>query len=228
MFDTIIEGTRYVLDLAKEKKVKSFLFTSSGAVYGKQPSEMTHISEDYMGAPNCQDPSSAYGEGKRVGELLSAIYFKQFGVPVKIARCFAFVGPYLPLDAHFAIGNFILNALKGENILIKGDGTPHRSYLYAADLIIWLFNLLLKGENNLAYNIGSHEDYSIKDIAIKVKQSRTPGKITPGKIIVLKEHDITKPSERYVPNINLIKHKVGVNIYFNIQDSISKSIKFYE
>ncbi len=223
MLDTIIEGTKRTLELAKEKKTKSFLFISSGAVYGKQPSEITHISEDYIGAPNCIDSNSAYGEGKRVGELLSAIYFKQFGVPVKIARCFAFVGTYLPLDTHFAIGNFILNALKGEDIIIKGDGTPYRSYLYAADLMIWLLTILLKGNNNVAYNVGSDENYTIKEIAKKIKDSDDSVKIK-----ILKKHDVNKPIERYVPCVSRIKHELKLDSNTDLKSSINKTIKYYK
>ena len=222
MLDTIVEGTHRTLELAKEKKVKSFLFISSGAVYGKQPSEITHISEDYIGAPNCSEPSSAYGEGKRVGELLSIIYSKQYGTPVKIARCFAFVGPYLPLDAHFAIGNFILNALDGEDIIIKGDGTPYRSYLYAADLMIWLLNILLKGRNNVPYNVGSDEDYNLKEIAEKVKLNNPLVAIK-----ILKLHQINKPLERYVPNIRFTKEEFLFEKIIKLNDAIKRTIKFY-
>ena len=106
MFETIVDGTRYVLNLAREKKVESFLFTSSGAVYGKQPAEMTHIPESYAGAPDSTDARSAYGEGKRAAEMLCSLYYHRHQVPVKIARCFAFVGTLFAVRRAFCYREF--------------------------------------------------------------------------------------------------------------------------
>ena len=174
-FSADIDGTRRVLEFARTHGVRRFLFTSSGAVYGKQPSELTHIPEDYAGAPATTDTGSAYGQAKRVSEFMCAMYGRVYGFDATIARLFAFVGPLLPLDANYAVGNFIRDVLKGGPVRIAGDGTPYRSYLYAADLAIWLWTILLRGKAAYPYNVGSPHDLTIADLARTVVGATAPG-----------------------------------------------------
>jgi nucleoside-diphosphate-sugar epimerase len=143
--DVITGGTRRTLEVAARAGARRFLFTSSGAVYGPQPPGMELIAEDYTGAPDPRDAASPYaipGEAKRQAELLCA---GRSGPETVIARGFSFAGPGLPLDGKFAFGNFIGDALGGGPIVIKGDGTALRSYLYGAELAVWLLTLLLRG-----------------------------------------------------------------------------------
>lgn len=176
MFDNIVNGTRQVLELARQCGVRRVLLVSSGAVYGKQPPHQIHQPDDSQLACNPFMPSSAYGEGKRVMELMGAILQQESGIECVTARCFAFCGPGLPLDGHFAIGNFIRDALYREQITVQGDGSPLRSYLYGADLAVWLLYLLLYGTAGRAYNVGNDHALTIKDLAVRVRDVLSPTK----------------------------------------------------
>ena len=221
MWDTIIEGTRHTLEFSRHAGTKKFLLTSSGAVYGKQPPDITHIPEEYTGAP---DPNSAYGEGKRAAEMLCAIYLKTYGIQTKIARCFAFVGPYLPLDIHYAIGNFIRDGIKGGPIQVKGDGTPYRSYLYVADLTIWLWTILFRGKSCSPYNVGSAREVAIGILAntiaalcrpaVEVYFEKAP---TPGRSV-----------EWYVPSTQKVHSELGLQQHIQLKEAITKTIQYYQ
>ncbi|MBU2647038.1 NAD(P)-dependent oxidoreductase [bacterium] len=223
MVDTIIEGTRSVLDFARSSGAKKVLFVSSGAVYGRQPAELSHIPETYTGGPDLSHPGAAYGEAKRLAELLCSVYFRQYQIETVIARCFAFVGPYLPLDLHFAIGNFIRDGLEKRPIRILGDGTTLRSYLYAADLAIWLWTLLLQGKSGQTYNVGSDREISILELARKVCDA-FEDKI---EVTVAQQPVPGKVPERYVPDISLAKRELGLDCWIDIDDAIRRTIRFY-
>jgi dTDP-glucose 4,6-dehydratase len=174
LLGAILGGTERVLQFAASHGTEKLLLTSSGAVYGAQPAEITHIPEDYAGAPSPLRVDAGYAEGKRAAEALCAAYSSHYGFASMVARCFAFVGPLLRLDKHFAIGNFIGNVLRRQPITIQGDGTPERSYLYASDLVIWLWTILMRGESLRAYNVGSGQAVSILELARAVAEVLEP------------------------------------------------------
>jgi dTDP-glucose 4,6-dehydratase len=219
MLETIIDGTRRVLDFAGQRGARKFLYISSGAVYGKQPDDLSHIPEDYRGAPDPLDPNSAYGEGKRVGELLSVLKSQEAGFDAKIARCFAFIGPHLPLDAHFAAGNFIRDAIAGGPIVVKGDGKSVRSYLYASDLAVWLWTILFKGKPSEAYNVGSDEALSVAELANAIAlAARCPvsiaGSASGGE------------RARYVPSASMARSDLALGIEVEQGDAIKRFIEW--
>ena len=224
MFWNISKGTNHILEFCKLKNPKKFLFLSSGAVYGRQPPELEKVSESYAGGPFLNDRKASYAEGKRVGEFLCKFYEKEHGLNFSIARCFAFIGPFLPLSGAYAAGNFIYDVLKGQDIEIRGDGTDIRSYLYTFDLSFWLITILLEKESGKIYNVGSDESISILGIAEKIKfLSGAKSKIT-----VKGVKDPMKLPDRYVPSIDFAKQNLGLNIFTSLDETILQTLKFFE
>ena len=221
VFETIVDGTRRTLDVAERTGAMRFLMTSTGAIYGRQPATTTHLREDYAGGPGTTDPQAAGAEGKRAAEMLCALYAEGPLHPT-IARCFAFVGPYLPLDGHLAIGSFMAAALEGRAIEIAGDGTPLRSYMYASDLAAWLWTILLRGERGRAYNVGSEAAISIADMARAVA---TAAGSRAGVTIALQAKD--GPPERYVPSTERARTELGVRMTVDFNEALRRTLAWH-
>lgn len=221
ILDTCITGTRRVLEAMQSGTApRRVLLLSSGAVYGRTPPEISSIPEEWMGAPDPLQIVSTYGEGKRVSELLGTIASNSRpNFEVAIARCFAFVGPHLPLDKHFAIGNFIEAAIQGKDIRIQGDGTPLRSYLYAADLAHWLFTILFDAPNGRAYNVGGLQSISISDLAHKVNQV-LGGK---GQVQIAQKPQPGSFPQSYVPSIKRVADELGLQAHFGLDEAILRT-----
>ncbi|MFA7230456.1 MAG: NAD(P)-dependent oxidoreductase [Victivallaceae bacterium] len=211
MTSVIVDGTQRILQMNFDK----MLFVSSGAIYGIQPSELECIPEDYIG-----QPVTAYGRGKLLAEQLCI----ESGQPVAIARCFAFVGPWLPLDAHFAVGNFILDCLAGKHIIIKEDGTPFRSYMYAADLAVWLWTILVNGQNGRAYNVGSEQAISIADLATEVN-SCCGGE---NEISTMQQAQSGVLPMRYVPDTGRAQKELNLSMNYSIREALQKTIQWHK
>ena len=223
MLTTMLHGTERMLQFAAASGTAKFLLTSSGAVYGRQPPEMTHVAESYLGGPDPVDAASVYAEGKRTSELMCALYHKQTAMECKIARCWAFCGPHLPLDTHFAIGNFIADVLAGRPIVISGDGTPRRSYLYAADLAIWLWTILFRAEGMVPINVGSSEDLTIAELARTV--CSTLGAST--EIRIAQPAKAGAAVSRYVPLVERADSLLGLRPTVSLRNSIVRTAAWY-
>ena len=224
ILDSCITGTRRVLDsMARGSAVRRLLLLSSGAIYGRTPPELSVIPEEWTGAPDPLTPSSAYGEGKRMSEMLCGIAASaQPSLEVSIARCFAFVGPHLPLDKHYAIGNFISAALRSEDICIQGDGTPLRTYLYASDLAHWLWVMLFEAPSGRAFNVGGVERLSIGELAHLV--NRTLG--GDGEVRIAQPSFPSTAQQSYVPSVDRIAVELGLVPSVGLNDAIQRTARW--
>jgi dTDP-glucose 4,6-dehydratase len=207
-----------VLEMAKTSGTRRVLYTSSGAVYGEQPTDIENLDEEFVAPIECCTP---YGRAKRETETL-CVRAADAGLGVVIGRLFAFVGPYLPLEKNFAVGNFVRDARQGGPIEVEGDGTPLRSYLYAADLAIWLWTLLIKGSPGRPYNVGSDQAISILDLARTVE--RVCG-VKRGIRVALKSAIGAKP-KRYVPAIARGREELRLEPWIGLEEGIRRMFQF--
>jgi nucleoside-diphosphate-sugar epimerase len=216
-------ATHRVLDFCRAAGVRRLLFTSSGAVYGTPPKDRTWLIESDASAPDTMDVHSVYGQSKRQSEFACALYAKTMGFEVTVARLFAFVGPHLPLNEGYAIGNFLRDAMAGGPIRIAGDGTPLRSYLYAADLAIWLWHIAVRGTPGRAYNVGSPHAVSIHDLArtvvsatmgeaaIEVAQRPVPGSLP----------------ARYVPSTERARTELSLQPWIALPEAVRRTFDWH-
>jgi nucleoside-diphosphate-sugar epimerase len=213
-FATIVDGTRRAL-AAAGNHCKSILMLSSGAVYGPAREGLRGFAEGHPGGPDPSLAGNAYAEGKRAAEQVCAIAADE-GLPVRIARCFAFVGPHMPFDQHFAIGNFIADAVDGRPIRVRSDGRPLRSYLYMSDLMRALLSILVDGAVGRAYNVGSDVAVTIEELAQRVNR-------VAGGSGVLIEGAPSDPLDRYVPDVTRIRTELGFTGEVALDDAIART-----
>jgi dTDP-glucose 4,6-dehydratase len=224
MLDSIVQGGRNMLQAAADARCRHMLILGSGAVYGDQPADLTHLPEDSRLAPRLDTPTakSIYGEGKRIVELLAAHYAERHGLPVCTARCFSFLGPYLPLDRHFAAGNFIRDALRGNEIVLSGDGSTIRSYMHPADLTIWLWALLLKGKPGNAYNVGSDIAVTTLGLAQQIA-AQAPARAD----VRCRARTNNASPDRYVPSVDRVRHELGLELRIDLHDAIRRTLAWH-
>ena len=218
--ENILKSTINYSKLAPLFHEKSkILYVSSGAVYGRQPENVEFISEDFSPGPvELMDCSKHdYAVAKRDSEQVIK-KLGDMGCHISIARCFAFIGKYLPRNQHFAIGNFIQNAMDGVPIEVKAKGLVYRSYMYSDDLVEWLMSILVHANPSCpVFNVGSNKAIEVEELA---------------QIIVKKENGIVKVSkhrniaiDRYIPCVKKIQDTLNVKIKYSIEEAIEETIQ---
>jgi dTDP-glucose 4,6-dehydratase len=210
----IVDGTRRVLELARQCGAQRLLYVSSGAVYGAAVGKPSGASEDETPLP-----LTPYARAKRQAEELC----EQSGLDFTTARAFAFLGPHLALDAHYAAGNFLRDAHRGGPILVRGDGTALRSYLHPADLVVWLLRILLRGQRARAYNVGSDETVSTAQLA-----RRIAGTFRPPLDVIIQSLQPQGPQNIYLPDIRRARTELHLDVAIPLDDAIARTLAFLE
>jgi nucleoside-diphosphate-sugar epimerase len=222
---TIVEGAvNVVRALDPVSDFRRLLHLSSCYVYGAQPWSLSTVPETFDGgAPALGSASSAYGEAKRCAEALCAAARSERRIPVVVARPFAFLGPYQPLDTPWAANNFLLDALSGRPIRIQDDGETVRSYMYASDMANWLLRLLSADEAvNRAWNVGSPEAVTLRALAETIA-----GRVNP--VPEVRLHAATRagvPRTRFVPDVTAAQELLGLDLRVPLASAVEKTLRW--
>lgn len=215
---TSVMGIINALNLAKEIKAR-VLQASTSEVYG-DPLQHPQT-EEYWGNVNTIGPRSCYDEGKRVAETVMFDYHRENNVDIRVARIFNTYGPRMRPDDGRVISNFILQALRGEDITIFGDGMHTRSFCFVDDMVGGLIRLMEQAETVGPINLGNTDERSIKEIAeliIKLTGSSSELVYKP-----LPEND---PLRRK-PDITMAKEKLNWTSTVTLEEGLPKVIKYF-
>jgi nucleoside-diphosphate-sugar epimerase len=210
----ILDGTRAVLALHTHSP--RLLFASSGAIYGPQPPHVDAMGEDAPMRARSDDPTQVYGAAKLEAEQECIDAARTCGGACVIARGFAFCAPYLPMDAHFAVGNFLAAAAADQPIQVRGDGTAVRTYLHGIDLAAWMWAMLARGRDGAAYNLGGDEPVSIADLAEQI-----------GTMAHVPVHRAAVPApsirSRYVPSVEKARAELGLTVSIPLEATLRRT-----
>jgi nucleoside-diphosphate-sugar epimerase len=220
-------GTRNMLELAREKKVKSFLFTSSSEVYGDPDNKQVPTPEEYRGNVSVTGPRACYDESKRFGETMCETFWKVYDVPVKMVRPFNVYGPGIRPDDYRVLPNFIEHALRREPLPIHGNGNNTRAFCYINDAIEMLFRVLFSKASGEAFNIGNPEmELSIAAFAKYVAKAMP----YPVKIVHIDPpHAVYSQSDpkRRCPDISKIRKATGFKPRYPLKEGLRRTIEWF-
>jgi len=221
MYNVIVKGMENVINfLSRHRSLPTVLFTSSGAVYGSNSNLTTNIGEDSTVEFDTQEQRSAYADGKREAELMLIDASNRGICKGIIARLFAFSGSHLPRDRHFAIGNFVDDAVLRKKIVIRSDGSSIRSYLDERDLANWLLTIAERGVPENIYHVGSERAISIRDLAylISERYELLSGNKTP--VEILGKSSRIDGVSHYVPSTARTRTELGLSETISLESSV--------
>lgn len=220
----VIAMTNVVEFAARHEHPPIVLFTSSGAVYGDAPLSLERFPESWPVAISSNEQSSAYARGKIEAERIlqeATMAGKCTGL---IARMFAFSGIHLPIDRHFAIGNFVRDVVNSRTITIRSDGSSIRSYMDGKDMATWLLRIIEAGSPDEIYHVGSERSISIADLASLVAERYQLLTDNKPLIEILGKSSPLDGVSRYVPSTKWTREKLNLQETVSLELSIDQMI----
>lgn len=225
--ESAIYGVRNLLDLARIKKIKSFLYFSSSEIYGDPDPNFIPTPETYRGNVSAIGPRSCYDESKRLGETICMVFYDKFKTPVKIVRPFNVFGPGMLPNDYRVVPMFISNALKGKPLPVHDKGNQTRTFCYISDAIIGFLKVLLSDKSGEVYNVGSDtNEINMMKLATTVSEL-FDNKIKVNKIKYPMNYPQDEPKRR-CPDLTKIKTNLGYKPSINLKEGLRRVIEWYK
>ncbi len=222
---TIAEGTGAVFRAASlVSDLRNIINAGSSAVYSSEPNNREKFSEISPGLPLNSKVSNSFSEANRYSETLCSAARNELRLPIVTIRPFTFCGAYQDIDSPWALNNFINDAMCKRRIRIHGDGETFRSYMYGADLAVWVLIIMLHARSGQIYNVGNSNGFSLREIAEKVASCFQPAPS------VLLNTSLTGDINQstLLPDVTKAEKEFGLKQYTNIDTAIQKTIQWYK
>lgn len=221
--DVAVTGTRNMLELARKKKVKSFLFFSSSEIYGNPTSDAIPTKETYNGNVSSIGPRSCYDESKRLGETLCMTYYSVYKTPIKMVRPFNVYGPGLRSSDYRVIPTFIFNGIKGKVIPVHANGKQTRTFCYISDAVTGFFKVLLSEKNGEVYNVGNDDNEINMNQLAKILNKIFGNKLNIENISYPKGYPQGEPQRR-CPDLSKIKKELGYSPNVDLEGGLRRTV----
>lgn len=223
VFLTSVHGVGHALAAAARLELlQRFVNVSSGLVLGGAPTDRA-LSEGDIGPLDFTRFHNTYAEARRAAESLVTAFAGQYRIPTSTARAFTFIGPYQPLDAPWALNNFMRDALSGNDIRIHSNGSTRRSYLYGSDAAAWLLKMLLDGADGDVYNLGGADPISHSEVAAQVAGFATPAP----RLIHMSQPAAGGRAHDFFPDLRHSQERLGVRVTVPVRAAIEKSLQWH-
>jgi len=217
---TNVYGIINMLELARKNDAK-IMQASTSEVYGDP--EVHPQVESYQGNVNTHGIRSCYDEGKRCAESLCFDYMRRFGVKIKVARIFNTYGPFMDAEDGRVVSNFIVQAIRGDDITIYGDGQQSRSFCYVDEMVDAFIRLMASQDDFIGpVNLGNPNEFTIRELAEKTLA------MTASKSTLINEPLPEDDPRQRQPDISLAKEKLGWEPVIKLDEGLSKTIDYFK